>query len=114
MLTVAAAPLRMPKAFTTPSGIFSCGRLMLKLPSERCVCAPQYFEFSTSTGPKASDSVLVLAILMVCNRRTREGYLREEVAEEVRRENMVRVEETHVQIWTSKDAPRGKEGEAGS
>lgn len=39
---------------------------MLKLPRDLCVCAPQYRELSTSIGPNASVSVLVLpAILLV-------------------------------------------------
>lgn len=37
----------------------------MKLPSDLCVCAPQYLELSTSRGPKASVSVLVPAILVV-------------------------------------------------
>lgn len=90
MLTVAAAPLRTPKARTTPSGILSFGRLMLKLPKDLCVCAPQYLSDWTSIGPKASVSVLVLAILMVCNRMMWEEYLREVVAEVARRGNMTR------------------------
>ena len=41
---------------------------ILKLPSERCACAPQYFVASTSIGPKVSVSVrvFVMAILEAC------------------------------------------------
>ena len=41
MFTVAAAPLRMPKARTTGGGMRSCGWLILKFSNDRSVCAPQ-------------------------------------------------------------------------
>lgn len=65
MLTVAAAPLRMPKALTMGGGMRSCGWLILKFSSERSVCAPQYLSAATCTSPKASVSALVSAILEV-------------------------------------------------
>jgi hypothetical protein len=60
MLVSAAARLTMPSARTMGCGCFS--QPILKLPSERCACAPQYFEASTSMGPKVSVSVRVFAI----------------------------------------------------
>lgn len=65
MLTVAAAPLRMPKARTIGGGMRSCGWLILKFSSERSVWAPQYLSEGTWISPKASLSVLVEAILVV-------------------------------------------------
>jgi len=65
MLTVAAAPLRMPKARTMGGGMRSWGWLILKFSSERSVCAPQYLSDGTWISPKASLSVRVLAILVV-------------------------------------------------
>lgn len=59
MLTVAAAPFRMPNARTTGGGIRSCGWLILKFSNDRSVCAPQYLFAGTWMGPKASDSVRV-------------------------------------------------------
>lgn len=61
MLTVAAAPFRMPRALITGGGMRSWGRLMRKFSSERAVWAPQYLSAGTCTSPKASVSVLVLA-----------------------------------------------------
>jgi hypothetical protein len=60
MLVSAAARLTMPSARTMGCGCFS--QPILKLPSERCAWAPQYFEASTSMGPKVSDSVRVFAM----------------------------------------------------
>ena len=57
MLVSAAARLTMPKARTIGSGCFS--HPILKLPSERSACAPQYFVASTSMGPNVSVSVRV-------------------------------------------------------
>ena len=60
MFVSAAARLTMPSARTSGLGIFSSP--ILKLPSERCACAPQYLSASTSMGPKVSVSVrLVMA-----------------------------------------------------
>jgi hypothetical protein len=65
MLTVAAAPLRMPKARTMGGGMRSWGWLILKFSSERSVWAPQYLSEGTWISPKASLSVRVLAMLLV-------------------------------------------------
>jgi hypothetical protein len=54
MFTSAAARLTMPSARTIDLGCFS--QPILKLPSERCACAPQYLSAATSTGPKLSVS----------------------------------------------------------
>jgi hypothetical protein len=56
MLVCAAARLTMPSARTIESGWVS--QPILKLPSERCACAPQYLSAATSIGPKLSVSVL--------------------------------------------------------
>ena len=65
MLTVAAAPFRMPKARTMGGGMRSCGWLMRKFSSERSVWAPQYRSAATWISPKASLSALVLAAILV-------------------------------------------------
>lgn len=65
MLTVAAAPLRIPKALTIGCGMRSAGWLMLKLVRDLSVWAPQYLSAGTWTSPKASVSALVSAILYV-------------------------------------------------
>lgn len=64
--------MRIPKAFTMGKGIRSCGWLMRKLDSDLSVCAPQYLSAATWISPKASDSLLVAAILamVVCRLRT--------------------------------------------
>lgn len=59
MLTVAAAPLRIPKALMIGGGMRSWGWLMRKFSSERSVCAPQYLSAGTWISPKASLSVRV-------------------------------------------------------
>ena len=59
MFTVAAAPLRIPKALIIGGGMRSCGWLMRKFSSERSVCAPQYLSAGTWISPKASLSVRV-------------------------------------------------------
>lgn len=59
MFTVAAAPLRIPKARTMGGGMRSKGWLILKFPRERSVWAPQYLSEATWTSPKASLSVRV-------------------------------------------------------
>lgn len=64
MLTVAAAPLRIPKALTMGGGMRSWGWLILKFSSERSVCAPQYLSLCTWTSPKASLSVRVAAMML--------------------------------------------------
>lgn len=70
MLTVAAAPFKMPKARTMGGGMRSWGWLILKFSSERSVWAPQYLSAGTWISPKASDSALVLAMVEVTlNRR---------------------------------------------
>jgi hypothetical protein len=61
MLASAAARLTMPSARTMGKGCFS--QPILKFCSERCYCAPQYFEASTSMGPKVSVSVRVFFIM---------------------------------------------------
>jgi hypothetical protein len=66
MLTVAAAPFRMPKAFTIGGGMRSCGWLILKFSRERSVWAPQYLSAGTLISPKASLSVRVDAMVGVC------------------------------------------------
>lgn len=71
MLTVAAAPLRMPKARTMGGGMRSWGWLILKFSSERSVWAPQYLSLSTWISPKASLSVRVLAMVEVALNRRR-------------------------------------------
>lgn len=38
---------------------------MSKLPSDRCVCAPQYLSAGTSIGPNASVSVLLSAAILI-------------------------------------------------
>jgi hypothetical protein len=63
MFTVAAAPLRIPKALMIGGGMRSWGWLMRKFSRERSVCAPQYLSAGTWISPKASLSVLVSAIL---------------------------------------------------
>lgn len=65
MLTVAAAPLRMPKARTMGGGMRSWGWLMRKFSSERSVWAPQYLSAGTWTSPKASLSVRVAAAMLL-------------------------------------------------
>ena len=62
MLTVAAAPFRIPNALTIGGGIRSCGWLILKFSRERSVWAPQYLSAGTWTSPKASVSALVSAM----------------------------------------------------
>lgn len=71
MLTVAAAPLRIPKARTIGGGMRSWGWLILKFSSERSVWAPQYLSLGTWTSPKASLSVRVLAMVEVALNRRR-------------------------------------------
>jgi hypothetical protein len=59
---------------------------MSKLPSERCVCAPQYLSAGTSIGPKASVSVLLSAAILgavVANVRIEEDLAVEEKTLEV-------------------------------
>ena len=64
MLVSADARLTMPSARTMANGCFS--QPILKLPSERSACAPQYLSAPTSIGPKVSVSVRVfLAALML-------------------------------------------------
>ena len=65
MLTVAAAPLRIPNALTMGGGMRSWGWLMRKFSSERSVCAPQYLSPGTWISPKASLSVRVVAGAMM-------------------------------------------------
>ena len=65
ILTVAAAPLRMPKARTIGGGMRSCGWLILKFSRDRSVWAPQYLSEATWSSPKASLSVRVLAMVLV-------------------------------------------------
>ena len=57
MLVSAAARFTMPSARTMGSGWRS--QPILKLPSERWACAPQYLSAATSIGPKVSVSVRV-------------------------------------------------------
>ena len=61
MFTSAAARLTMPSARTIGLGCFS--QPILKLPSERCACAPQYLSPATSMAPKLSVSARTLAEL---------------------------------------------------
>jgi hypothetical protein len=61
MFTVAAAPLRMPKALMMGGGMRSWGWLMRKFSSDRSVCAPQYLSAGTWISPKASVSARVAA-----------------------------------------------------
>src|SRR5437016_1061616 len=65
MLTVAAAPFKMPNALMMGGGMRSWGWLMRKFSSERSVWAPQYLSAGTWISPKASLSVLVLAAILV-------------------------------------------------
>lgn len=55
----------MPKARTMGGGMRSWGWLMRKFSSERSVWAPQYLSAGTWISPKASLSVLVLAMVAV-------------------------------------------------
>ncbi len=71
MLTVAAAPLRIPKALTMGGGMRSWGWLMRKFSRDRSVWAPQYLSPGTWISPKASLSVRVEAILKVVVRNPR-------------------------------------------
>lgn len=59
MLTVAAAPFKIPNARTIGGGIRSCGWLIRKFSKDLSVCAPQYLSDGTWISPKASVSVLV-------------------------------------------------------
>lgn len=65
MLTVAAAPFRMPNALTMGGGMRSWGWFILKFSSDRSVCAPQYLSAGTWISPNASLSVRVEAMLRV-------------------------------------------------
>jgi hypothetical protein len=58
MLISAAARLTMPSARTMALGCFS--QPILKLPRERCACAPQYLSAGTSTAPNVSVSARTL------------------------------------------------------
>jgi hypothetical protein len=71
MLTVAAAPFKMPNARTIGGGMRSWGWLILKFSSDRSVWAPQYLSEGTWSSPKASLSVRVLAMLLVMLNRRR-------------------------------------------
>lgn len=62
MLTVAAAPFKMPKALTMGGGMRSWGWLILKFDKDLCVWAPQYLSAGTCTSPNASVSALVSAM----------------------------------------------------
>jgi len=75
MFTVAAAPLRIPKALTMGGGIRSCGWFILKFSNDRSVCAPQYLLEATCTSPKASVSVLVDCLNTCISAYSREAQL---------------------------------------
>jgi len=65
IFTCAAAPLRIPKARTTGSGMRSLGPPILKFIVDRWVWAPQYLSDGTSSGPNVSYSVRVVDIRRV-------------------------------------------------
>ena len=64
MLTVAAAPFKMPNARTMGGGMRSCGWLILKFSNDLSVCAPQYLSLGTWISPKASLSARVEADIL--------------------------------------------------
>ena len=61
ILALAAAIFTMPSARISGKGMVSLP--ILKLPSERCVWAPQYLSACTSKGPKLSVSVRVAVMV---------------------------------------------------
>src|SRR3990172_5204387 len=73
MLTSAAARLTMPSARTIDVGCFS--QPILKLPSDRWACAPQYRSLATSIAPNVSvsartlpeDAIDALPLAQECN-----------------------------------------------
>ena len=90
--------------------------MILKLLSDRWVCAPQYLEASTSMGPKASVSVRVgPAMLTVVDEKSRvvRRYLCAEVGGE-RRSGAGRVREVQIAAGVGKadDAVRAVTGAA--